>query len=137
MSNAYKGYGIHVVILTSCGSIRVFSRADILQAVQTVTKSHRSSILPCGAESAIHLQAISLLHEKRLQFGGRSISTRDAFGLSKRGVEGAAMVFGKVFDNMIQKANPRTTYFFARRCYELYTSVGNSCLSISSREHST
>ena len=55
MSNAYKGYGIHVVILTSCGSIQVFSRADILQAVQTVTKSHRSSIRPCGAESAMHL----------------------------------------------------------------------------------
>ena len=46
---------MHAVVLPSRGYIRVFSRADILQAVQTVTKSHRSSIRPCGAESAMHL----------------------------------------------------------------------------------
>ena len=60
MDEAHKSNGIPVVILTSCGSIRVFSRADILQAVQTVTKSHRSSILPCGAEAAVLLFGIRL-----------------------------------------------------------------------------
>ena len=40
MDGAHESYGMHAVVLPSRGSIQVFSRADILQAVQTVMKFH-------------------------------------------------------------------------------------------------
>ena len=44
--------------------MRLFSRADILQAVQKVPKCHRSSIRPCGAEAAINLSGYRVtVHE--------------------------------------------------------------------------
>ena len=78
MDEAHESYGMHAVVLPSRGYIRVFSRADILQAVQTVTKSHRSSIRPCGAESAIHLYGYSVM----LHLNAKAVSAASQFGIS-------------------------------------------------------
>ena len=68
MDEAHKGYGIHVVIRPSRGSIRVFSRADILQAVQTV------------AEAAVHLFGYYV----RLPRNAKAVSAASTTGIVYR-----------------------------------------------------
>ena len=81
MDEAHKGYGIHAVILTSRGSSRLFSSADILQAVQTVMKFHRSSIRPCGAEAAIHQYGYSVMLHRNAKAVSATSPTGYVFGV--------------------------------------------------------
>ena len=57
MDEAHKSNGIHAVVLPSRGYIRVFSRADILQAVQSDALPDASL---CSMLHLVHLSVFAL-----------------------------------------------------------------------------